>query len=132
MDQVVRDRWESHLKRRFPDILRDARKEAIASAAQANITVGDDFSVLKPFPPRWIDEENWADMIDRVWNTPKWKGKADKARQNRNTLVDGEIARHTGGSISVSHHHHRMVRHLSICMFLSFQFHTANFFYFFN
>ena len=69
--------------------MRDVREEAATRAAQANIPVRDDYSVLKPFGPTWIDNDNWADLIDRVWNTPGWKNKSRVGRHNQNTLIDG-------------------------------------------
>ena len=129
MDGQIHDAWEHVLKQRFPDILREAREEAIGRATQANIPVGDDLAVLKPFGPTWMDNENWAQLIDRVWNTPAWKNKSRVGRQNRNTLKDGQTSRHSGGSISISQHHRRMVRYLPISMFVHFEIYATNLFY---
>ncbi|GJX86192.1 uncharacterized protein Tco_0336966 [Tanacetum coccineum] len=75
--------WEKVMSSRFSDILGACRREAALRATEDNIKVGNDLSVLKLYTPSWIDQADWEDMIDRVWNTSRWKKKSAIARQNR-------------------------------------------------
>ncbi|GJX96834.1 transposase, Ptta/En/Spm [Tanacetum coccineum] len=72
-----------------------------------NITVGNDLSV-KPYTPSWIDQAHWDNMIDRLWNTSRWKKKSNVARQNRLTEVNGEVSKHTAGSKTILQHKFQM------------------------
>ncbi|GKC52552.1 hypothetical protein Tco_1075297 [Tanacetum coccineum] len=65
------------------ELLGACRREASLKATEDNIKVGNDLYVLKPYTQSWIDQSDWEDMIDRVWNTSRWKKKSAIARQNR-------------------------------------------------
>lgn len=108
LQEKVRDNWENILKARYSDIMSEARADAIKEATKRGIDVGDDLTLIKPFFPEWIDEANWAQMIDNVWNTDKWKIGSKANKRNRATLVDGQISVHSGGSLSFDHHRLRM------------------------
>ncbi|GJW29384.1 transposase, Ptta/En/Spm [Tanacetum coccineum] len=105
--------WEKVMSSRFSDIL-----EHSVRAIEDNIKDGNDVSVLKPYTPSWIDQADWEDMIDRVWNTLRWKKKSAIARQNRLSEVDGQISKHTTGSITILQHKFKMEkqkkRHVSL------------------
>ncbi|GJV39970.1 hypothetical protein Tco_1418410 [Tanacetum coccineum] len=75
--------WEKVMSSRFSDILGECRREATLRATEDNIKVGNNLFVLKPYTPSWIDQADWEDMIDRVWNTSRWKKNSAIARQNR-------------------------------------------------
>lgn len=67
---LVREVWEDSMKKRYPDILSKARVESIKMAQLAGVQFdGSDFSVFKPYSPKWIQSSYWEDMIDRVKNT---------------------------------------------------------------
>ncbi|GJV09142.1 transposase, Ptta/En/Spm [Tanacetum coccineum] len=100
--------WEKVISSRFSDILGACRREAALRATEDNIKVGNDLSVLKPYTPSWIDQADWEDMINRVWNTSRWKKKSAIARQNRLSEVDGEVSKHTAGSITILQHKFKM------------------------
>ncbi|GJR77720.1 transposase, Ptta/En/Spm [Tanacetum coccineum] len=100
--------WEKVMSSRFSDILGACRREAALRATEDNIKVGNDLSVLKPYTPSWIDQADWEDMINRVWNTSRWKKKSAIARQNRLSEVDGEVSKHTAGSITILQHKFKM------------------------
>ncbi|GJV78910.1 transposase, Ptta/En/Spm [Tanacetum coccineum] len=93
-------------------------RDAAHRATMDNITVGNDLSVLKPYTPSWIDQAHWDNMIDRLWNTSRWKKKSNVARQNRLTEVDGEVSKHTAGSKTILQHKFQMEkekkRHVSL------------------
>ncbi|GJY26887.1 transposase, Ptta/En/Spm [Tanacetum coccineum] len=101
--------WEKVMSSRFSDILGACRREAALRATEDNIKVGNDLSVLKPYTPSWIDQADWEDMIDMVWNTSRWKKKSTIARQNRLSEVDGQVSKHTAGSITILQHKFKMV-----------------------
>ncbi|PWA76120.1 hypothetical protein CTI12_AA238230 [Artemisia annua] len=100
--------WERVMARRYSDILGECRRDAALRAKQDSIIVGNDLSVLKPYTPSWIDQAHWENMIDRIWNKPGWQKKSNVARQNRLTEVDGEVSKHTAGSITVFQHMYKM------------------------
>ena len=54
--------------------------------------------------------EDWSDMVDRLWNTAAWKRKSKAGRENRSTLVDGQVSKHIAGSIRIDQHRLRMVK----------------------
>ncbi|GJU76733.1 hypothetical protein Tco_1273803 [Tanacetum coccineum] len=68
--------WEKVMSSRFSDILGMCRREAALRATKDIIKVGNDLSVLKPYMPSWIDQADWEDMIDMLWNTSRWKKKS--------------------------------------------------------
>ncbi|GJS44948.1 transposase, Ptta/En/Spm [Tanacetum coccineum] len=100
--------WERVMSSRYSDILGQCRRDAAHRATMDNITVGNDLSVLKPYTPSWIDQAHWDNMIDRLWNTSRWKKKSNVARQNRLTEVDGEVSKHTAGSKTILQHKFQM------------------------
>ncbi|PWA47244.1 Transposase, Ptta/En/Spm [Artemisia annua] len=76
-DVLVHDAWENSKKKRYPDIMSKARSESANLAQAAGVKFdGADCTILKPYNPEWIKSSHWEDMIDRVWNTPKWINKA--------------------------------------------------------
>ena len=112
--------WERVMARRYSDILGECRRDATLRAEQDSIIVENDLSVLKPYPPSWIDQAHWENMIDRIWNKPGWQKKSKVARQNRLTEVDGEVSKHTAGSITVFQHMFKMVNMISINLLFEF------------
>nr|GEW08497.1 hypothetical protein [Tanacetum cinerariifolium] len=65
--------WERVMSSRYSDILGQCRRDVAHRATMDNITVGNDLSVLKLYTPSWIDQAHWDNMIDRLWNTSRWK-----------------------------------------------------------
>ena len=112
------------MKKRYPDIMSKARNESVKLAQAAGVEFdGADCTILKPYNPEWIKSSHWEDMIDRVWNTPKWLNKAVSGSQNRNTLKEGSVSKHCAGSITISQHKRKFVRfylyfHLHFLFFL--------------
>ncbi|GJX42897.1 transposase, Ptta/En/Spm [Tanacetum coccineum] len=102
---VVYKAWERVMSSRYSG---QCRRDAAHRATMDNITVGNDLSVLKPYTPSWIDQAHWDNMIDRLWNTSRWKKKSNVARQNRLTEVDGEVSKHTAGSKTILQHKFQM------------------------
>nr|GEV61088.1 hypothetical protein [Tanacetum cinerariifolium] len=65
-DGLVREVWEDTIKNRYPDIMFKVRNVSIKMAQLARVEFdGSDFSVLKPYNPKWIESSFWEDMIDR-------------------------------------------------------------------
>lgn len=73
-----------------------------------NVSIDGNLALLKPYYPSWINKEDWATLIDEVWNTPKWKHLSQSGSQNRNTLQDGSVSKHCAGSISTRQHKKKM------------------------
>ena len=121
---AVRRAWENVMSSRFSDILGQCRREAAYRATLDNIKVGNDLSVLKPYTPSWIDQADWEDMIDRLWNTSGWKKKSAQARQNRLSEEDGQVSKHIAGSITILQTKFKMVSTISII--LGFELYTLN------
>ncbi|CAH1420439.1 unnamed protein product [Lactuca virosa] len=105
-DQVIKVAWENVMKRRFSDTLKNARDESVklAKAKSVNVSLEGNLTILKPFRPEWIRSEYWEEIIDKVWNTEKWKQKSNSAKENRNKMEYGSISKHCCGSIPISHH----------------------------
>ena len=57
----------------------------------------------------------WSDIIDR-----EWQRKLKAGRENRLTLADGQVKKHTCGSIWIDQHRLRMVNMYSIIIFSFF------------
>ena len=62
------------------------------------------------YKSNWIRKEIWNKLIDLHWNTPTWRLRSQKGKQNRNTEQEGGITKNTVGSIPFNVHAHRMVR----------------------
>lgn len=100
---LVNDAWENSMKKRYPDIMSKARTESVKLAQAAGVKFdGGDCTLLKPYNSEWIKSSHWEDMIDRVWNTPKWLNKVVSGSQNWNTLKEGSVSKHCAGSITIS------------------------------
>jgi len=105
--------WEAKSKKNYKEALNSARTRASKLAVSQGRPYEEtgphrDMNLLKDFPLQWLTKRIWNDMIDR-WNNERWKTKSNKASLNRMTLVDGEISKHTGGSIPFSMHNYRLV-----------------------
>ncbi|GJW30492.1 hypothetical protein Tco_0047367 [Tanacetum coccineum] len=84
-DVLVHKVWEASMRKIYPCLMSKARDKSIKMAQLAGVEFdGSDFSVLKPYNPKWIESSYWEDMIDRFWNK-RWK-----------------LWKHCGGSIVVS------------------------------
>ncbi|KAI3780653.1 hypothetical protein L2E82_10638 [Cichorium intybus] len=90
--------------------MRKAHEEALirAKAANVNVPPDGDLTFLKSYYPNWMREEYWVTLIDKLWNTPKWKLLSQSWKQNRNKQEDGSISKHKGGSISARQHKIKM------------------------
>ncbi|GJU85484.1 DNA helicase PIF1, ATP-dependent [Tanacetum coccineum] len=67
---------EASMRKLYPGLMSKARYESIKMAQLVGVEFdGSDFSVLKPYNPKWIESSYWEDMIDRVWNKKSklWK-----------------------------------------------------------
>ena len=108
-DVLVREVWEDSMKKRYPDIMSKARAESIKMAQLAGVQFdGSDFSVLKPYSPKWIKSSCWEDMIDRVWNTAEWKTKSKSGRVKQFILK--EVSKPFAGSVTIAQHKRKLVR----------------------
>ena len=58
---------------RLYDILGQCCEEAARRATKDNVIVGNDLSVLEIYTPTWIDQGDWDNLIDWVWNITEWK-----------------------------------------------------------
>ncbi|GKB14756.1 transposase, Ptta/En/Spm, partial [Tanacetum coccineum] len=117
-DVMVREVWEDTMKNRYPNIMLKARKESIKMARLAGVHFdGYDFSVLKPYNPKWIQSRYWEDMIDQVWNTPEWKTKSKSGRVNR--LILKEASNHCAGSITIAQHKRKLEEELKTSLTLT-------------
>nr|GEU38355.1 transposase, Ptta/En/Spm [Tanacetum cinerariifolium] len=84
---------EASMRNIYPCLMSKARDDSIKMAQPAGVEFdGSDFSVLKPYNPKWIESSYWEDMIDRVWNKR------------------GKLWKHCGGSIAVSLLKRRLIR----------------------
>lgn len=79
-----------------------ARKQALKAAKS------DDLNDARRFRPAWVQEDIWNELIDH-WTSESWQHKSKVASENRMTLKDGSIAKHTGGSKSFASHKRDMV-----------------------
>ena len=94
----------------------EVRDEAKIKYTEATGIVfdGENYSLLASYGPNWMRDDNWQDLIKRVWNSPKWREKSRKASQNRNTKVDGSVGKHTCGSATMTQHRLNKVSILSV------------------
>ncbi|GJZ09130.1 transposase, Ptta/En/Spm [Tanacetum coccineum] len=110
-DVLVCEVWEDTMKNRYPNIMLKARNELIKIAQLAGVQFdGSDFSVLKPYNPKWIESSYWEDMIDRVWNNAEWKMKSKSKRVNQ--LILNEVSKHCAGSITIVQHKRKLEKKL--------------------
>ncbi|CAH1437056.1 unnamed protein product [Lactuca virosa] len=109
-ESLVHTAWENSYKKRFSNIMQSAREDSLQQALDANVkaSLQGDLSLLKPFNPKWIKKKDWVYMIDKVWNTSKWKRRSESGKQNRNKMEDGSVSKHCGGSISIPQHKARL------------------------
>ena len=78
---------------------------------------GENYSLLASYGPNWMRDDRWQDLINRVWNSPKWRGKSRKASKNRNTEVDGSVGKHTCGSATMTQHRLNKVSVVSVLLY---------------
>ncbi|KAJ0880966.1 putative transposase, Ptta/En/Spm, plant [Helianthus annuus] len=88
--------WEKCIAGKFPNLLRNVRNDAKATAKEKGKNVGEDMTDLIDFKPAWIRSEIWKQMLDH-WNTPKWKAKSLRNKEIRGRATGGK---HTLGSQS--------------------------------
>nr|GEW32661.1 reverse transcriptase domain-containing protein [Tanacetum cinerariifolium] len=84
----------------------EVRDEAKKKYTEATGIVfdGENYSLLTSYEPNWMRDDRWQDLINRVWNSPKWREKSRKASQNRNTQADGSVGKHMCGSVTMTQH----------------------------
>lgn len=99
----IKEVWNAIASRRFSDALNRARKEACEKTGKKKV------EDTKGNGPSWIPPEVWNKLIDDYWSGPKWEKKSEAARNNRLTVKEDSISKHSGGSISFSLHRKRMV-----------------------
>ncbi|WOL01169.1 hypothetical protein Cni_G09883 [Canna indica] len=102
--------WEAYNKKLFKDILHRARNEARANVGGNRDTSVD---VLKGNGPNWITSYILDQLCD-IWASEEWKGASRITHRNWMTLVEGSVARHTGGSIPFTSHEHRMATYTEL------------------
>ncbi|GJS82153.1 hypothetical protein Tco_0748694 [Tanacetum coccineum] len=83
--------------------VRDETKKKYTEATDI-VFDGEYYSLLAAYGPNWIRDDRWQDIINRVWNNPKWREKSRKVAQNRNTKSDGSVGKHTCGSATMTQH----------------------------
>ncbi|KAJ0466474.1 putative transposase, Ptta/En/Spm, plant [Helianthus annuus] len=88
--------WEKCIASKFPNLSRNVRNDAKATAKEKGKNVGEDMTDLIDFKPAWIRSEIWKQMLDH-WNTPKWKAKSLRNKEIRSRATGGK---HTLGSQS--------------------------------
>lgn len=101
---MVYEIFENICKSRFKDILQVERKKAMAHFGTDRIIECKGYN-LSP----WINVQLWDQLIDQVWGTQQWEAKSQKGKQNRLTVKEGTITKHTGGSVPFLVHAHRLV-----------------------
>ncbi|XP_024962261.1 uncharacterized protein LOC112502542 [Cynara cardunculus var. scolymus] len=105
LDAKMLQIWETRGAKNYNDGMNSARRRAGEMARSQSMPYVEndpnrDMTMLKGFHPKWLDPRIWCEMINR-WNTPHWKGVVSKAaHDNRMTMVEGDIAKHTGRSIT--------------------------------
>ncbi|PWA80874.1 transposase, Ptta/En/Spm [Artemisia annua] len=106
IEKEVYDAWEAWLRKNFRGFMAEVRDEAKRKYTEATGIVfdGENYSLLASYGPNWMRDDRWQDLINRVWNSPKWRGKSRKASKNRNTEVDGSVGKHTCGSATMTQH----------------------------
>ncbi|PWA45185.1 hypothetical protein CTI12_AA519530 [Artemisia annua] len=104
IEKEVYDAWEAWLRKNFRGFMAEVRDEAKIKYTEATGIVfdGENYSFLASYGPNWIRDDRWQDLINRVWNSPKWREKSRKASKNRNTEVDGSVGKHTCGSATMT------------------------------
>nr|XP_043639315.1 uncharacterized protein LOC122610388 [Erigeron canadensis] len=107
LDVIVEENWEHIIKKGYSDMMSTVRDDAVKMARKAGVNVRD-LTNVKPFYPEWIDEKFFAKVIDDVWNTSEWKNVSESSKGNRATLIEGQMSRHSSGSLSFDHHQLRM------------------------
>ncbi|PWA39755.1 hypothetical protein CTI12_AA569070 [Artemisia annua] len=106
IEKEVYDAWEAWLRKNFRGFMAEVRDEAKIKYTEATGIVfdGENYSLLASYGPNWMRDDRWQDLINRVWNSPKWREKSRKASKNRNTEVDGSVGKHTCGSATMTQH----------------------------
>ena len=94
------------MKQKFRDMLRRARESAFKKVAKEGGVVTDDFSCILPHNPKWLKQEFWVPLVEKLWNTPEWKKLSAQGKLNRAHLVGGP---HTCGSRSYTSSREAMV-----------------------
>jgi hypothetical protein len=92
----IRDAWESHIGKRYPDIMRGARKVAM-KVKRVNNNV--DISRISSSHPIGISKNDWLPMVE-AWDTDEWRLKSKTAQENR---AKSQSGKHTAGSRSFLH-----------------------------
>ncbi|PWA76400.1 transposase, Ptta/En/Spm [Artemisia annua] len=92
----IRDAWESHIGKRYPDIMRGVRKAAMkVKRVNNNVDIGR----ISSSRPIWITENDWLPMVEG-WDTDEWRLKSKTAQENR---AKSQSGKHTAGSRSFLH-----------------------------
>ncbi|XP_024962146.1 uncharacterized protein LOC112502466 [Cynara cardunculus var. scolymus] len=120
LDAKMLQIWETRGAKNYNDGMNSARRKAGKKARSQLMPYVEndpnrDMNMLKGFHPKWLDPRIWYEMIDR-WNTPHWKGVVSKiVHDNQMTIVEGDIAKHTGGSITFALHGSRLTKAKNWC-----------------
>ncbi|GKF60215.1 hypothetical protein Tco_0177001, partial [Tanacetum coccineum] len=67
----IRDAWESHIGKRYSDIMRCVRK-TVMKDTKVNDNV--DIRRISSNRPNWIGANNWPTMV-KAWDTDEWRLK---------------------------------------------------------
>ena len=65
--------------------------------------------------PEWMAADVWEGLCRDHWSSESWRKVSTTNRSNRLKTKDGDITRHTGGSVSVEIHEMHLVRFKNIC-----------------
>ena len=75
------DVWEAWLRKNFRVFVAEVCGEAKLKYTETTGIVfdGENYSLLASYGPNWMRDDRWQDIINRVWNSPKWREKSRKA-----------------------------------------------------
>ncbi|KAJ9548080.1 hypothetical protein OSB04_020623 [Centaurea solstitialis] len=112
MDTDILYAFRLDVKNKYPDMMHEARKRAARRLLDIDgITWdGHDYTMLSAHNPKFIPNEYWLQMIDRVWNNDAFRRTCTVNTTNRKTEYQGMTSRHVGGSIRTAQHRDRMTQ----------------------
>lgn len=100
----ARAAFMSNAKELFRGIMKRARDKAKGLLRTSNY-----LECIETGRPHWMRQDIWERLIRHHWATEKFQKESETNKKNRLTAKDGDITRHTGGSVSTEIHEKRLV-----------------------
>ena len=70
--------------------------------------------------PEWMAPDVWEGLCRDHWSSESWRKASSTNRSNRLKTKDGDITRHTGGSVSVEIHEGRLVSFNNMVFYIAY------------